>query len=120
VCREDHGHNLPLLATANHYTVSATVTRSPDRPLGQPASAHGRRRRGRHIPLAVRDSQDFGGLVHFQLLNNSAIYQEMRTWLNRPPSRPNETALPSDADPDRPGWSEAAGQHGSPDPSVGG
>jgi pimeloyl-ACP methyl ester carboxylesterase len=128
MCRKDHGHNLPLLATANHYTVSATVTRSPDHPVGQlvgdllvqPACAHGRRRRGHHIPFAIGDSQDFGGLVHFQLLNNSVIYQEMRTWLNRRPLRPNETDLPSDADRERAGWCEAAGQHGSPDSSVGG
>jgi pimeloyl-ACP methyl ester carboxylesterase len=86
-CLEDHRHDVPLLATANHYMISATVTTDPDHPLGrilgdllvQPASAHGRRR---HIRLEVDDGYRLGGAHHFDLLNHEAIYKVIRTRLD--------------------------------------
>ncbi|HKH88433.1 MAG TPA: hypothetical protein VKA05_06400 [Acidimicrobiales bacterium] len=82
-CLQDHRHDVPLLSTANHYVISATVTADPDHPFGQivgdllvqPASAHGRHRRGRHVRFDVdNNSYRLGGSHHFDLLNHPAIY----------------------------------------------
>jgi pimeloyl-ACP methyl ester carboxylesterase len=88
-CGEDHRHDVPLLATANHYTISATVTRTAGNPLAevlgdllvQPASAHGRHRRHQHIPFAIENSDQFCGRHHFDLLNDPGVYAAMRTRL---------------------------------------
>lgn len=88
-CGEDHRHDIPLLDTANHYTVSATVTRTPDSPFGeivgdllvQPASAHGHRRRRQHIPFAIENRDEFGGRHHFDLLNDPGVYEALRARL---------------------------------------
>ena len=58
-------HDVPLIPTANHYAISATVTTSRRNPLGglvgdllvQPASARGRSRRGTHIPFPVEHTR---------------------------------------------------------------
>jgi pimeloyl-ACP methyl ester carboxylesterase len=99
-CRQNHRHDVPLLATANQYTIGATLTGSPEHPLGQlvgdllvqPASAHGRRQPRHHIAFAIDHSQDFGRLNHFQLLNSPNVYRAMQTWLAPPPSPPFQTA----------------------------
>ncbi|MGA8680909.1 MAG: hypothetical protein WB592_10550 [Acidimicrobiales bacterium] len=91
-CGQDHRHDVPLLPTANHYTVSACVTRTPSSPLGevvgdllvQPASAHGRRRRRQHIPFEIEHRHEFGGRHHFHLLNDAGIYEAMRSRLGTP------------------------------------
>jgi pimeloyl-ACP methyl ester carboxylesterase len=85
-CPADHRHDVPLLATADHYTVSATVPRTPGNPLGelvgdllvQPASAHGRRRRQQHIAFDVENRHEFAGRHHFQLLNDQGVYAAIR------------------------------------------
>lgn len=84
------GNDVPLISTANHYAVSATVTTSRRNPLGrlvgdllvQPASARGRSRDGRHIPFPVEHKRHFGGLHHFELLNHPPVYEAMREWLD--------------------------------------
>ena len=84
-CRENHRRDVPLLKTANHYTVSATVAREPDSLVGQmvgdllvqPASAHGRatrRRPEQHISFQPGTSHDLGGHHHLSLLNDEAVY----------------------------------------------
>jgi pimeloyl-ACP methyl ester carboxylesterase len=86
-CLEDHGGDVPLLATANHYAVSATVVADHRSPAGrvigdllvQPASAHGRRRSGTHLPFL--DRINVAGRHHFSLLNDTEVYDAMRTWL---------------------------------------
>jgi len=91
----DHGsehpmRDVPLLPSAQHYAVSATVTTGRRNPLGrvvgdllvQPASARGRSRDGRHIPIPAEHKRHFGGLHHFQLLNHPPIYEAMREWLD--------------------------------------
>jgi len=89
-CTEDHRHDVPLLETANHYTVSATITRTPGNPLGdligdllvQPASAHGRhRRRRQQIPFEFGNHDTFGGRHHFHLLNDPGVYDAMHARL---------------------------------------
>jgi hypothetical protein len=82
--------DVPLLPSANHYAVSATVTAGRPNPLGrivgdllvQPASARGRSCDGRHIPFPAENKQHFEGLHHFRLLNHPPIYEAMREWLD--------------------------------------
>ena len=85
-CLRDHRHEAALLAGANHYAVSVTVTANPGDRLGaavgdllvQPASAHGRRGAVRHVPFRVDLGRQVGGRHHFDLLNHSDIWAAMR------------------------------------------
>jgi pimeloyl-ACP methyl ester carboxylesterase len=93
-CLADHRYDAPLLATANHHAISATVTADPGSPLGavagdllvQPASAHGRRGRRQHIPFPVELGRGLGGMHHFDLLNHPDVWQAIRGLL-RPAAR---------------------------------
>ncbi len=86
VCAE-----VPLLTGAAHFFVSATVTRSPRHPLGRligdglvlVPSASGRSRR-RRIGFDEADGFHIGGASHFTLLNNDAVYEQLRSWLRAP------------------------------------
>ncbi len=94
-CLRDHRTDVPLLAGANHYAVSATVTADPASLLGavvgdllvQPASAHGRRGPRRHIPFPVHLGRGFGGMHHFDLLNHPDVWAAIRGLL-RPGNEP--------------------------------
>jgi hypothetical protein len=89
-CVRDHRRDTPLLAGCNHYTVSATITANPGHPLGtlagdllvQPASAHGRRGADQHIPFPVDSRRGLGGMHHFDLLNNPAVWAAIRDLLS--------------------------------------
>jgi hypothetical protein len=93
-CLADHRSDVPLLATANHYVVAATVTGDPRHRLGRvvgdllvlPASAHGRHRYRRHIPFPPEARRELGPLHHFQLLNHPAVYEAIRAWLDASPT----------------------------------
>lgn len=93
-CLRDHRGDVPLLAGANHYAISATVTAGPDNPLGaligdllvQPASAHGRRGSRQHVPFRVELSRGLGGIHHFDLLNHPDVWRAIRSLLS-PDSR---------------------------------
>lgn len=90
ICCLDHRNPIPLLATANHYVVAATVTPDPEHPIGRvvgdllvlPASAHGVSRDGRHIPFFIEYRRKLGGLHHFHLLNHPTVYRHVRSWLD--------------------------------------
>jgi pimeloyl-ACP methyl ester carboxylesterase len=81
-CLRDHRREVPLLAGASHYAISAAIG---DGPLGavvgdllvQPASAHGRRR----IPFPVDLARRLGGIHHLDLLNHPDVWQAMRELL---------------------------------------
>ncbi|MFC4128529.1 lipase family alpha/beta hydrolase [Nocardia rhizosphaerae] len=87
---------VPLLAGADHYFVTATVTRSPRHPLGRiigdglvligSGSGRGRTRR---IGLGGVDGLHVPGAHHFSLLNHEAVYLALHTWLS---SRPHPSA----------------------------
>jgi hypothetical protein len=85
-CLRDHRGDLPLLDSANHYTISATLTANPHSPIGavvgdllvQPASAHGHHRRARHIPFPVEHCRRLGGLTHFQLLHHPSVWAAIK------------------------------------------
>jgi alpha-beta hydrolase superfamily lysophospholipase len=85
-CLRDHRSEAALLADANHYAISATVTADHASPLGavlgdllvQPASAHGRRGSRQHIPFPVHLGRGFGGMHHFDLLNHPDVWAAIR------------------------------------------
>jgi pimeloyl-ACP methyl ester carboxylesterase len=83
---------VPLLEGAAHHFVAATITRSPEHPLGrlvgdwlvlQP-SASGRSRT-RVIGFDEADGMHVGGTHHLALLNHPAVYEQLREWLGRAP-----------------------------------
>jgi pimeloyl-ACP methyl ester carboxylesterase len=85
-CLADHRTAAPLLAGANHYVISATVTADHASPVGavvgdllvQPASAHGRRGPAQHIPFPVELARGLGGMHHFDLLHHPDVWRAMR------------------------------------------
>lgn len=85
-CLRDHRNDAPLLADANHYAISATVTADPASPFGavvgdllvQPASAHGWRGSRQHIPFPVHLGRGFGAMHHFDLLNHPDVWEAIR------------------------------------------
>jgi pimeloyl-ACP methyl ester carboxylesterase len=92
---KSHRHNLPLLSTANHFSISATITTGPRHPLGwifgdllvPPASANGFHPRNRHIPFEVDHRYHLGHSHHFDLLNHPAVFDAIEAWLQtQPPS----------------------------------
>jgi pimeloyl-ACP methyl ester carboxylesterase len=82
---------VPFLECATYYFVGATITKSELSPLGRAigdllvqlpsASGNGKRRR---IPFEVDNGRHIGGLTHFDLLNNPAVYDLIRDWIDRP------------------------------------
>ena len=101
-CLRSHRHNLPLLSTANHYSISATITTGPRHPLGwifgdllvPPSSANGRHPRHRHIPFEVEHCYHLGHSHHFDLLNHPAVYDAMDGWLQEAsPARDSHATL---------------------------
>ena len=90
-CLRDHRSDAPLLDTAAHYAISATVAGDPASPLGavvgdllvQPASAHGRHGVRQPIPFPVQLGRGFGRMHHFDLLNHPDIWAAIRGVLRR-------------------------------------
>ncbi|GAB88773.1 hypothetical protein GORHZ_040_00060 [Gordonia rhizosphera NBRC 16068] len=76
------GADVPLLATARHLFVTATITRNPNHPIGRlvgdgvvlTSSGRGAPTRSR-LGLRFSDGLDLGGAHHLTLLNNDEIYQ---------------------------------------------
>jgi PGAP1-like protein len=91
------GTVVPFLETANHYFVSATLSREPDAPVGRligdllvlHASAWAHEGRGERLHFPVDQYTHVGGANHFDLLNHPAVYGQLRTWLG------SRRALPS-------------------------
>jgi pimeloyl-ACP methyl ester carboxylesterase len=81
-CRE-----VPFLPNATYCFIGATLTKRPDG-LGAmigdllvnypSASGHGRSRR---IPFEADKGRHIGGMHHLQLLNDPAVYEQIRDWL---------------------------------------
>jgi pimeloyl-ACP methyl ester carboxylesterase len=82
-CRE-----VPLLEGATHCFVAATITRSPQHPIGRllgdylvlEPSASGRSR-ARRIPFDAEHGMHLGGAHHIALLNHPEVYDRLRDWL---------------------------------------
>jgi len=89
---------VPLLESAMHGFVTATITRDERHPLGRlagdalvlVASASGRSRT-RRIPFRAEHGMHVGGAHHLALLNHPAVYERLREWLSQSPGQ----ALPA-------------------------
>ncbi len=83
---------VPLLPGADHYFVTASITRSPRHPLGRligdglvlPSSGSGRNR-ARRIGFDDANGLHLPGANHFSLLNHEAVYSALLTWLGDKP-----------------------------------
>jgi len=84
-CLQNHRTAVPLLATANHYPISAAVAGDARHPLArlvgdllvQPGSARGRRL----FDIPLDNIRHYEGLHHLSLLNHPAVYKAMHDWL---------------------------------------
>jgi pimeloyl-ACP methyl ester carboxylesterase len=95
------GTVVPYLQTANHYFVSATLTRRHDAPVGRlfgdllvlhsSAWAHGGR--GERLQFPVDRYSHIGGATHFDLLNHPAVYHQLHKWLGARRELPAPAAL---------------------------
>lgn len=90
------GTQVPFLMSANHYFVSATLSREADAPVGRllgdllvlrsSAWAQGR---GERLQFPVDRYSHIGGATHFDLLNHPAVYGQIAKWLS------SQRALPA-------------------------
>jgi hypothetical protein len=80
----------PLLASARHHAIAATVGVTPghlsSRLLGDTLVLHGSalghgRRGGAPLGLGEEDRHHLGGLHHFSLLDHPLVYERLRSWL---------------------------------------
>jgi len=86
----DRCGEVPFLPHATYYFIGATVTHDANHPLGMligdllvrfpSASGEGRNRK---IPFELDNGCHLGGLTHFDLLNNPAVYEQIHAWLAR-------------------------------------
>lgn len=88
--------DVPLLETARHHVVAATLTADPDHPLARiigdllvlSPSAHGLQGRRRTVAFEDESCRHVGGHGHFDLLNSPALDELLREWLTpRAPAR---------------------------------
>jgi len=85
----DSGTPLPLLSSAHHHAIAATVGATPrhlsSRLVGDTLVLHpsalGRGRRGVSLPLADADCHHLGGVHHLALLDHPGVYERLRSWL---------------------------------------
>ncbi|MFL5860839.1 MAG: esterase/lipase family protein, partial [Solirubrobacteraceae bacterium] len=80
---------IPFLQTADHYFVSASLTREPDAPLGRllgdmlvlRPSAWSQSRRGTRVQFPIDQYAHIGGATHLDLLNHPSVYEQIHKWL---------------------------------------
>jgi hypothetical protein len=81
---------IPFLESANHYFVSASISRNPDdlasRLVGDllviGSSAWAQASRGERLTFPIDHYWHVGGVHHFQLLNHPAVYEQIHRWLS--------------------------------------
>ena len=92
----DTGADLPLLPTAEHHCVAATLGDTPDHVLSRllgdllvlHGSASGHGRRGVPLALGQGDRRHLGGVTHFDLLDHPAVADLLGDWLSAPATTP--------------------------------
>jgi len=79
---------VPLLPGAKHFFIAATITRSPNHPVGRllgdilvPAPSAGGQGPSRRTLV---DSHHLGPAHHISLLNHPVVYERLREWLRQP------------------------------------
>ncbi|HET8672383.1 MAG TPA: hypothetical protein VFL87_02010 [Thermoleophilaceae bacterium] len=95
----DRCQDVPFLETATYYFVGATLSRTQDGLLGRlmgdllvrypSASGNGRHRR---IPFEIDNGFHLPGATHFHLLGHPAVYEQLRSWLERGARAPEALA----------------------------
>ena len=98
--RTNTGTDVPFLASANHYFVSASLSREPDAPLGRligdllvlRPSAWSYGGRGERLQFPIHQYSHVGGATHFDLLNHPAVYYQLHRWLTADRELPAGTA----------------------------
>lgn len=87
---DDRTGDVPLLATASHYFVAATVSQDARGPLGMMigdwlvrTSSATPLHRWRHLRVPLGGTRHFGALSHLQLLNHPDIYDQILVWLRK-------------------------------------
>jgi pimeloyl-ACP methyl ester carboxylesterase len=89
----DRCQEVPFLPDAQYYFVGATLTPGPlgtllgDLLVRSPSASGRGNGKGRSIPFHVDNGHELQGLTHFDLLNHPAVYEQLRTWICRAPSR---------------------------------
>jgi PGAP1-like protein len=84
------GTVVPFLTTANHYFISASLTRDPEARVGRwlgdllvlRPSAWSQGGRGERLQFPVEQYAHVGGATHFDLLNHPAVYAQIHRWLS--------------------------------------
>jgi pimeloyl-ACP methyl ester carboxylesterase len=84
------GSEVPFLPNANHYFISATLTRDPEAPVGRAIgdllvlrpSAWAQGGRGERLRFPLDNYRHVGGANHFDLLNHPAVYAQLARWLS--------------------------------------
>jgi pimeloyl-ACP methyl ester carboxylesterase len=94
---KDRCQEVPFLPDANYYFVGASLNGPMGSLVGDllvrmPSSSGRGNGRGRRIPFEVDNGHELRGVNHFDLLNHPAVYEQLRTWITRRPSRPLLTA----------------------------
>jgi pimeloyl-ACP methyl ester carboxylesterase len=89
----DRCQEVPFLPRAHYYFIAATLNEGPvgnllgDLLVRIPSAAGRGNGKGRRIPFEVDNGIELTGLTHFDLLNHPAVYEQLRTWIMRPPAR---------------------------------
>jgi pimeloyl-ACP methyl ester carboxylesterase len=97
-CRE-----VPFLPDANYYFIGATLSTGPlgsllgDLLVRTPSASGRGNGKGRRIPFEVDNGYELPGLTHFDLLNHPAVYEQLRAWVVRSPSKRMRLPLPAGA-----------------------
>lgn len=85
---------IPFLKTANHYFVSASISRDPDGVAGRlvgdllvvGSSAWAQAGQGKRLAFPIDHYCHVGGVHHFKVLNHPAVYEQIRKWLTARPA----------------------------------
>jgi pimeloyl-ACP methyl ester carboxylesterase len=103
--RSNTGTVVPFLESANHYFVSATVSRDPEHPVGRligdllvrRASAWSHEGPGERLQFPIDRYSHLGAATHFDLLNHPAVYAQIRRWLTTGRELPVRASSGADA-----------------------
>jgi pimeloyl-ACP methyl ester carboxylesterase len=87
---KDRCEEVPFLGTAHYYFIGVTITHDAGHPAGRVfgdllvryPSASGKSPR-RVVPFEMDKGRHVGGLHHFHLLHNGAVYDQLRRWLEQ-------------------------------------
>lgn len=89
----DRCQEVPFLPDAHYYFIGATLSAGPlgstlgDLLVRSPSASGRGNGKGRSIPFEVDNGHELTGVNHFDLLNHPAVYEQLRGWITRRPTR---------------------------------